>query len=264
MSNTLDAQLEEAWDDVSGAQLDPKEVRRARMEEIEYIHKIYFYTKVFISQCHQRTNKGSISVRWIDINKGDVERPNYRSRLVAREINTYKRDDLFAATLPLEAMKLILSMAASNTLGKVLMVNDASSTFFHARATREVYVQLPEEDHKPDGEKLCGRLNYSMHGTRDAAMNWQAEYSQRLIDNGFQRKNRRIVLTCVQTDNATNCSNNCNVKILEQPRHCDEILDALLALNQQCHETTKRLPKNQVPINYTKQMSLPHCFQTNA
>ena len=187
MSNTLDAQLEEAWDDVSGAQLDPKEVRRSRMEEIDYIHKMNVYTKVPISQCYQRTNKGPISVRWIDINKGDVERPNYRSRLVAREINAYKRDDLFAATPPLEAMKLILSMAASNNKGEVLMINDVSRAFFHAKATREVYVQLPEEDHKPEGERLCGRLNYSMYGTRDAAMNWQAEYSQRLLDNGFRR-----------------------------------------------------------------------------
>lgn len=31
-------QDEEAWDDVSGAQLDPQEVRRARKEEIEYVH----------------------------------------------------------------------------------------------------------------------------------------------------------------------------------------------------------------------------------
>ena len=30
-------ELEMAWDDVSGATLDPKEVRRARREEIEYV-----------------------------------------------------------------------------------------------------------------------------------------------------------------------------------------------------------------------------------
>ena len=31
------AKLQEAWDDVSGAALDPKEVRRARLKEIQYI-----------------------------------------------------------------------------------------------------------------------------------------------------------------------------------------------------------------------------------
>ena len=30
----MDAKLQEAWDDVSGAALDPKEVRRARLKEI--------------------------------------------------------------------------------------------------------------------------------------------------------------------------------------------------------------------------------------
>ena len=62
------------------------------------------YEKVPIKTCFEETGKAPITVRWIDINKGDQENPNYRSRLVAREINTYKRDDLFAATPPLEAL----------------------------------------------------------------------------------------------------------------------------------------------------------------
>ena len=33
----MDAKLQEAWDDVSGAALDPKKVRRARLKEIQYI-----------------------------------------------------------------------------------------------------------------------------------------------------------------------------------------------------------------------------------
>ena len=89
----MDDQLEEVWDDVSGAQLDPNVVKLARQEEIGYIHKMKLYTKVPVAECYERSKKGPISVRWIDINKGDAERPNYRSRLVAREINTHKRDD---------------------------------------------------------------------------------------------------------------------------------------------------------------------------
>ena len=33
----MDAKLQDAWDDVSGAALDPTEVRRARLKEIQYI-----------------------------------------------------------------------------------------------------------------------------------------------------------------------------------------------------------------------------------
>lgn len=54
----------------------------------------------------------------IDVNNGDVERPNYRSRLVAREVNTHKREDLFAATPPLVALKFSLAMAASGNKGE--------------------------------------------------------------------------------------------------------------------------------------------------
>ena len=128
-------ELEEAWDDVSGAQLDPKAVKEARKAEVEYIHKMNLYTKVTMAECRKQTGKAPISVRWIDVNKGDAERPNYRSRLVAREINTHKRGDLFAATPPLEALKLILAMAASGNKGEVLMINAVSRAFFHAKAT---------------------------------------------------------------------------------------------------------------------------------
>ena len=33
----MNAKLQEAWDDVSGAALDPKEVRRAKLKEIQWI-----------------------------------------------------------------------------------------------------------------------------------------------------------------------------------------------------------------------------------
>ena len=108
-----DAEMQIAWDDVSRASLDPKAVRAARAEEVDYVKKMGFYTKVPISECLKQTGQTPISIRWIDINKGDVSNPNYRSRLVAREINTHKRDDSFAATPPLEALNVILSMTAS-------------------------------------------------------------------------------------------------------------------------------------------------------
>ena len=123
-------ELEEVWDDVSGTQFDPKAARTARIEEVECIHKMNLYTKVPAAECRNKTGKAHIFVRWIDVSKGDVERPNYRSRLVAREINTHKREDLFAATFPLGALKFILAMTASGNKGEILMVNDASRVFF--------------------------------------------------------------------------------------------------------------------------------------
>ena len=78
---------------------------------------------------------------------------------------------MFAATPPLEVMKLILSSLASGNKGERLMAADVKRAFFHAKAKKLVYVQLPAEDVNPGEENMCGRLNHSMYGTRDAAVN---------------------------------------------------------------------------------------------
>ena len=111
--------------------------------------------------------------------------PNYRSRLVRREFNTHTRDDLFAGTPPLDALKSIISMTASGNKGEVIMVNDVSRAFFHAKACRDVYVQLADEGKVPGDEGKCGTLNFSMYGTRDAAQNWAKEYADMLVSIGF-------------------------------------------------------------------------------
>ena len=123
----------------------------------------------------------------VDISKGDTKEPNYRSRLVAKEMNTYKKDDLFAVAPPLGAMKTVLFMVAINNKGETIMINDASRAFFHAKAKRDVYVALPEEDRLPGEEGMCAKLNFSLHGTMDAAINWHDEYSQQLVSNGFSQ-----------------------------------------------------------------------------
>ena len=96
---------------------------------------------------------------------------------MAREINTNRRDDLFAATPPLEALKTILSMTATANKGEVIMVNDISRAFFNAKVERDVFVQLPGEDRWRGEEGMCGKLRLSMYGIRDAAQTWYKEYS---------------------------------------------------------------------------------------
>ena len=98
--------------------------------------------------------------RWIDINKGDDKSPNYRSRMVGTEFNDSVLEGLFAATPPLEALRLLLSHAASygcpsdiSVRGgrpmmkhcKSLLIADVSRAFFEAPANRDLCVELPEE-----------------------------------------------------------------------------------------------------------------------
>ena len=72
-----------AWDDITGAVLDPKVVADERKKEIWYIHKHGVYRKVRRSSVPP--DGKIIQVRWIDINKGDETNPNIRSRLVAKD-----------------------------------------------------------------------------------------------------------------------------------------------------------------------------------
>ena len=73
-----------ACDDQSGESLRPELVREARKEEMRYFRDMKVYEKVDIAECWAATGKAPIGVRWVDINKGDVAHPNYRSRLVAK------------------------------------------------------------------------------------------------------------------------------------------------------------------------------------
>ena len=75
----MDAKSQEAWDDVSGAALDPKEVRRARLKEIQYIKDKKIWRRIPRQEALHRGYK-IVKGRWIDVNKGDSTNWKYRSR----------------------------------------------------------------------------------------------------------------------------------------------------------------------------------------
>ena len=78
---------------------------------------------------------------------------------------------------------------AATTGGKPreLMVNDVRRAYFYAEATRELYVEIPEEDSEFGKGDCVGRLRLCLYGTRDAALNWQDTLSKHLLDIGFRR-----------------------------------------------------------------------------
>ena len=102
----------DAVDDVSGEPLNAKMVMEARRTEMQLFRRMGVYTKVSRQEC-VRLGLKPIAVRWVDVNKGDSQTPDYRSRLVAKEYRRNSEPDMFAATPPLEALKLLLSILAS-------------------------------------------------------------------------------------------------------------------------------------------------------
>ena len=72
-----------------------------------------------------------------------------RSRLVARDFKggDNDRDDLFAATPPLESKRMLLSRAATFKNGKLtrkLLFIDAKKAHLNPRCQADVYIELPE------------------------------------------------------------------------------------------------------------------------
>ena len=215
-------------DSLTGQPLRPELVREARAKELRYFESKRVWTKVKRAEAVARQGKAPITVKWIDINKGDDENPLYRSRLVAREVRKHGEASIFAPTPPLEALRTILSMAATDLPGcrqhcrdkeseerTQVQVVDISRAYFNAvvDGSTPTYVELPEED-EDHGRGICGRLNVHMYGTRRAAEGWHDEYADYLtevlgFDKGdasacvFRHKTRGI-MTSVYGDDFTN------------------------------------------------------------
>ena len=187
-------------DDLTGQVLKDALVLEARAKELSFFHSKSVWLKVPKAQARAVSGRPAISVRWVDVNKGDDLCPNYRSRLVARQI---KAQDLsgksyFAPAPPLEALRTVISMAMTR-VGAPQPVWDLSSpqraqislvdikrAYFNAQVDPSdppTFVQLPPED--ADHATMVAQLLRHMYGTRMAADGWQEEYSTTLVALGF-------------------------------------------------------------------------------
>ena len=181
-----DEGLEKVWDDVRGGMMRMDDVRRARREEIGYMQSKGIWKVVDVEECWRVTGKGPVGVRWVDTNKGTDDSPEVRSRLVARDFKTKEKrehEDLFAATPPIEAGRLVISKAATwgilpNGKKKLrkLMFIDAKKAHLNPYCEDNVYIELPEEAGVGVGK--CGKLQHWIYGCRRAAQAWESYYSE--------------------------------------------------------------------------------------
>ena len=84
---------------------------------------------------------------------------------------------------------MICSMCASNQARQNpyrIMSVDVRRAYFYAKATRPVSTEIPIEDFESGDEGKVARLNLSLYGTRDAAQNWDKEYTTFLQESGFK------------------------------------------------------------------------------
>ena len=164
------------WDDAKGGWLDPDLCAKGRAEEMEYIKKHQVYTRVPRTTCWEETGRPPIKTGWAETNKGTPEKPNVRCRWVAKDFKREPRPDLYAPMPPIEALRLVLSNAATGCRKKkAIAVVDVRRAYYYAPSKRRVFVELPQEDWQPGDEDRCGLLRVSLPGNRDSAQNWDEE-----------------------------------------------------------------------------------------
>jgi hypothetical protein len=195
--NEEEVQVEWYEDLKTGEGLDPQMVKQARKEELEFMKKIGLFDLVPVEDCWKSTGKDPITTKWVDVNKGSMEKPDVRCRLVARDFKPKGeagRADLFAAMPPLEAKKLLFQKAAVENArnrargkkGIKIMFVDVKKAHLNGflEEDEEAFVWLPAEANA--GTK-CGRLRRWLYGMRPAASAWEREYSDMLAEIGFTK-----------------------------------------------------------------------------
>ena len=96
-----------------------------------------------------------------NINKGDEEHPEVRSRLISREIKRKGTDSIFAGTPPLALLRFAVSRSATlrpDGAHRKIMILDAKRAFLHAEAIGKTYVAPPHLR----GTKRCWLLKKCM------------------------------------------------------------------------------------------------------
>ena len=106
------------FDDLTKQKLPTELVKLARCKELDYFEDKGVWKRSSNQEAWRVSGRPPITVRWVDVNKGDDENPDIRSRLVARQIRGANEDPMFAPTPPLEALRTVLIYAATDIDGE--------------------------------------------------------------------------------------------------------------------------------------------------
>ena len=92
-------------DEYTNEDLPIGHVRTAMLDELEYVcDKVWICVSMETAQ--NDPDGKIIGSRWVNYNKNDINHPDVRCRLVAREVNLHADESFYAATPPLEAKRL--------------------------------------------------------------------------------------------------------------------------------------------------------------
>ena len=178
-------------DEYTGEELPNHLVRAAMEEELNYFNA-HVWDATDKKKAESLDGYKLIRMRWVICNKGDQKDFDVRARLVACEVNTYKTDEYFASTPPLEAKRLLFSEFAHKARhpkhkkrNMVLSFVDVKKAYFNGIPRRNLHLVFPKELGMPG--HLVAHLKRCVYGTRDAGAIWEDCYADALVELGFRR-----------------------------------------------------------------------------
>jgi hypothetical protein len=201
-----DEEFSGIFDRVSGAELNGKAVAAARETEMDYMRQLVVFTYAPEEESYTVCGVPPLPLDWVDVNKGDSENPEIRSRLVA--MDTKKRTSIdptdisatFAATPPLEGLRAVISITMSTpylTIEElvVMIFLDISRAHLHSLLEREVYGRPPPEDLEcPPG--MVWKFLKAIYGLKDAGNAFDHKSEQVMVlELGFEQGCFSIYIT---------------------------------------------------------------------
>ena len=195
------------YDEKTGKLLDPEKVKIGRMKEMTKMESFGVKGDITYDEAKAKGLR-LVKSRWIDTEKEIEGKPGVRSRLVAQEVNTYKREDVSMGTPPIRVHRAVISHAATARPGeskskKLIGRYDVSVAFFHADNSEKIGVIPPASEGTPN---IIWELHKAMNGTREASRQWGVKIREvktrhnfdelLLCPNTYYLKEHDLCLSC--------------------------------------------------------------------
>ena len=149
VSLSLDSNFKPQYRDAYTNEMLPYEAAKdAMLDELSYFCSVVFQG-VTTDEALKDSNGKIVGCRWVNCNKGDLENPDVRCRLVAQEVNhgDGPTDAFYAATPPLESKRLLFSQWATERKrdGRHLKIScvDIRKAYFNGKPNRICMCSYP-------------------------------------------------------------------------------------------------------------------------
>ncbi|CAK0880457.1 unnamed protein product, partial [Prorocentrum cordatum] len=170
-----------------GVRLDPEKALQGKLKELSQIDNFGVKDDIPWEEA-RRQGLHAVNSKWVLEPKPTPDDPKaVRAQLVAREVNTYSREDVTQSARPIKVFRVIVSAAAAKqrsdgSWSRLIAGYDISVAFFHADSDGRTAVAPPPDVRKPG---VVWFLKKAMCGTRPASRAFGSYVIDKFKDESF-------------------------------------------------------------------------------